>query len=197
MEDEPLSENLYEAPTSNLSVSETLPDNNPFYVVSSRKFLVLYVATLGSYIVYWIYRNWREYKLASNEKVMPILRAIFSIFFIHELFRKVQEKLDKNSINYSWKHRNLATYIVVLLLISNVLDRMSTKSAGSPFTDYASLIILAPLAYLFLNAQRAINIACGDENGSGNDKITAANIFWIVFGAALWGFTIYGLIITS
>lgn len=33
-----------------------------FYVVSTRKFAILFLATLGLYWIYWFYKNWDRYK---------------------------------------------------------------------------------------------------------------------------------------
>lgn len=33
-----------------------------FYIVSHRKFTVLFLATMSMYCVYWFYKNWDRYK---------------------------------------------------------------------------------------------------------------------------------------
>ena len=44
-----------------------VPGNADFYVVSLRKFYLLYIATLGGYVVYWFYRNWKLQKVATGD----------------------------------------------------------------------------------------------------------------------------------
>lgn len=77
--------NLYEAPQSTLSDVESLEDKE-FYVVSIKKFTILFMATFGFYSIYWFYRNWKMSKAKYRDDIWPVARGIFSIFFVHSLF---------------------------------------------------------------------------------------------------------------
>jgi hypothetical protein len=85
-------DNVYAAPTSNLNAPRT-QENGMFYVVSERKFYLLFIATLGMYSVYWFYQNWATYKAGSSygssdaASIWPLGRTILAIFFVHALFR--------------------------------------------------------------------------------------------------------------
>lgn len=189
-----MNSNPYQAPQSNQLTDVDASDELMFYVVSKRKFLVLFVATLGLYGVYWAYKNWQRYKAVSNEKVIPILRGFFQIFFTHSLFMKVQASLEKRGVDFAWSAKGHATWLVILLIISNLLDRLAMKSIGSPHTDFASFLIMIPLLLAYLKAQEAINRACGDAQGTSNGHFTGANLAWIAFGLILWGLSIYGVL---
>ena len=174
-------------------------DDALFYVVSIRKFTILYLATLGMYGVYWFYQNWARYNRNSpyaaraGNKIWPLPRAIFSVFFIHDLFRKVKAHAGLDKKVNAWSQGSDATFLVVLILLSNMLDRASAKSLGSPVTDVLSLLILLPLVHYFIRAQEMINISCRDQQGRGNADLSKANYAWIAFGALLWCLIVVGL----
>jgi hypothetical protein len=73
---------------SNTNNVSTEP-NKPFvsYVkVPFIVFLLLNFVTLGIYRIYWLYANWKAIKKAEKSNISPLWRAIFSVFFISQLF---------------------------------------------------------------------------------------------------------------
>ncbi|HEX7261717.1 MAG TPA: hypothetical protein VF258_07870, partial [Luteolibacter sp.] len=148
----------------------------------------------GIYQIYWFYQNWRLHKQMTGEKIWPLPRAIFSVFFVHALFREANNQRDRASVQLpAWNHSQQATVLVLLLIISNVIDRLSSQSVGSPITDYLSLLLLFPVVACLASAQQKINEACGDPLGESNSKFTAANFFWMVLGGLLWALVGFGL----
>ncbi|MCH8617911.1 hypothetical protein [Undibacterium sp. TS12] len=170
-----------------------------FYVVSRKKLAILYIATLGMYSVYWFYKNWSNYKNRMSDKfdddrsIWPVPRGIFAIFFTHALFREVKAYGDDNATVSEWNNESQATKLVLTMIVSNVLDRLSYRSIGSPYTDIASILILAPLLAQLLSAQQMINASCGDPNGESNSRFTVANYAWIVLGLLIWILVIFGI----
>ena len=186
--------NPYAAPAAELATDASAASTQPmFYVVSTRKAALLSVLTLNLYFVYWFYRNWSSYKAVTGEKVMPVLRAIFSIFFTHSLLRKVDEVISERGLQHVWNHSNLATSYVGLAIFGNMVDRMSFKEVGSPYTDVLSLLVVFALTALIVPMQRAVNLAAGDEDGSSNQQFTVANWIWMGLGGALWLLSLYGM----
>lgn len=193
-----MSENPYEAPQAEIVYQSNPADTAEFYVVSKKKMILLFVATLGIYQVFWFYQNWRLHKLASGGNIWPLPRAIFSIFFVHSLFRAVNARLESGSVGSTpWNHSQQATIIVLLLIASHILDRMASKLIGSPITDGLSLLLLWPLATCFASAQVRINEACGDPLGESNSKLTVANYVWIVLGVVFWALIGIGLFLPA
>jgi hypothetical protein len=174
-------------------------DPSMFYVVSRRKLVVLYLLTLGFYGVYWHYQNWARYNRNSpnaaraGNGVWPLPRAVFSVFFVHDLLAKVKAQGSRINEVGIWDTKPHAILLVLLLLLSNVLDRAASKSVGSPYTDVLALLILFPLAHQYSMAQTMINLSCGDPKGKGNDRFGAANIAWMVVGGLLWLLLLLGL----
>ncbi|SMF14433.1 hypothetical protein SAMN02745866_00935 [Alteromonadaceae bacterium Bs31] len=188
-----MSEDIYKTPEAELTSEHSL-DNDNFYVVSKNKFVTLYLGTLGLYGFYWMYTNWRRYKEHSKDNIWPIPRAIFHIFFTHSLFRNIDQCLLDKKITHPWKAETTATFYVVLLLVSNGLDRASAKSIGSPITDILSIAVLPLMMWVLLGAQHAINTSQNDLEGKGNCKFTIVNCLWLIFGGILWVMVVLGLL---
>lgn len=172
-----------------------------FYIVSRKKLAILYLATLGLYGIYWFYKNWSNYKHSTSDRfnpdraIWPVPRGLFSIFFVHALFREIKGFGRDNATLAEWNNEGNATKLVLTMIVSNVLDRLSYRSIGSPYTDLASLLILAPLLTLLVEAQRMINVSCGDPDGESNSRFTKANYAWIVLGTITWILVIIGLML--
>lgn len=121
------------------------------------------------------------------------MRAIFSFFFVHSLFRKIKLHGSGEPQVAAWSSGWHATLLVVLLIVSNALDRAAARNLGSPVTDILALLILAPLLYPFLHAQKMINISCNDPAGATNSQFTPANFAWIAFGSIVWCLVLLGM----
>jgi hypothetical protein len=171
-----------------------------FYVVSTRKFAILFLATVGLYPIYWFYKNWDRYKDRVPEAsrfgttVSPVVRAAFSVFFVHTLFRRIREHGIAHAACRDWASRLHATWLVVLLLAGECVDTIVDALLGRPYGDLASFIVLALTLFAFLKAQRMINLACGDPSGVGNARLSRANVAWVVAGALGWLWTIGELV---
>jgi len=183
--------NPYAAPRAELAFEEN--DKPSFYIVSKKKFTTLFFMTIGAYMVYWFYRNWKLYKDNNQESIWPIPRGIFNIFFTHSLFDRVEEHLTDAGISHSWNHSLTATGIVCLNILSNVLDRAARNEMGSPYTDIISILLLIPLYFLLVKAQAFINLSQSDPQGLKNQHFTPANWFWIVLGVLIWLLVIIGV----
>lgn len=180
-------------PPQSVLLSESEADVNQFYVVSKLKFTVLYLSTIGLYSIYWFYVNWRNFKVTSGEKIMPVPRAIFYIFFTHSLFDKVDANLKDKQIEYDWSPKTLASLFVILALVGSVLDRLSYREIGSPLTDILSIAIIPFSLLIILKVQDAINLSQNDRAGISNCKFTIYNYLWILLGIVFWMLIAVGL----
>lgn len=186
-----MTENLYAPP-----LSEPAPpvkdanDSPPFYIVATRKFWILLLSTVGTYQIYWFYRHWKAQKAATGERMWPLMRAIFVVFFTHSLFRRIDQANDAGRHPLSIH----ATVFVLLTILDSVVSRMARKDVGSPWTDLSELLLVPILGIFMAMAQTHANRACGDPEGSLNDDLTGANAFWILMGFILWGVIAFGLL---
>jgi hypothetical protein len=188
--------NPYTAPTSTLQ--EAPPDlqftDKNFYIVSKVKFYTLFAVTLGSYLVYWSYQNWRQLKTNAGVKCWPAPRGLFFVFFIHGMMKHVSAQAESIKYNISINLHNQATTAVVLIVVNHILDRLTAKNIGFPIVDLISIAILIPMGISIWTMQNVINAVSGDAEGNKNSKFTVANYIWIVLGILMWGFLIWNLL---
>lgn len=73
-----------------------------YFPVSTRKFIVMSVATGGLYELYWSYRNWDYIKRRDGLKIMPFWRAWFTLFFHYDLLKRMKGDLGSLAlVDYS------------------------------------------------------------------------------------------------
>lgn len=115
--------NIYAAPQSEVTLV-TEQETAQHYVVSEKKFLILFITTLGMYGVYWFWRHWNMYKIRTGEGLWPWARALFSVFFTHKLFNSFSngsiEETDEPSPSIS----KFATIYVLLAITDSMLSNM-------------------------------------------------------------------------
>jgi hypothetical protein len=68
LEIDPVSNNPYQAPQSKQLTDVPFSDEHVFYVVSKRKFAVLFIATFGFYGLYWVIKTDRATSLHPTKK---------------------------------------------------------------------------------------------------------------------------------
>ena len=180
-----MSENIYEAPSSKLEPEGSEGTANDFYVVSLKKLNVLFFATFSIYAIYWFYKNWQLIKVRENSNIWPVARGVFSIFFTHSLFNKIEARVEQTGGH--WKGGSLATLYVVVTLISTVMGYGSNV-----FLVLLSFTLIIPIWYPLYSAQYKINVICGDPKGDNNSEFTAANYVFIVLGLIVWVIGILG-----
>lgn len=184
-------DDIYAQPKSDpLPEAHQQQESNGLYVVSPRKFWIMLVTTLGIYQIYWFYRHWAAQKKSTGESMWPGLRALFSIFFTHSLFRRIHAANDFKTAQLS----GLATCFVLLSIIESVISRMSFNDVGSPWTDLIEFALVPLCGMCLVPAQKQANAACGDPDGSTNNKLMAANVVWMLIGLIIWGLGLFGLL---
>lgn len=170
-----------------------------FYVVSLRKFTILFLTTFGWYQVYWFYKNWDCFKdrhPSASEvgtTIWPVPRALFSIFFTHSLFRKIKEHAPDDPRIAAWHQSTHATLLVVLIVVSNVAAKVADRFVEDFWLTLFALVMVLPLMLVTRAAQAKANIACGDPQGASNATLTIANYIWMVLGCLFWLAVLAGL----
>jgi hypothetical protein len=179
--------NLYAAPASQVVDTQgPAGRSDEFYIVSVRKFCLLFISTFSLYQLYWFYVHWARYRRVHQLSLWPVPRAIFSLFFAHALAGHIDESLRGSGRRFAWAPTTAATVYVVAQLISNLADRIPWPVAAEPIATVATLLMIVPTGWALLTFQRAANTACGDPGGESNRRLTAANYIWLVLGALLW-----------
>ncbi|WP_175405585.1 MULTISPECIES: hypothetical protein [unclassified Pseudomonas] len=185
-------ENPYRAPEAPLVEAHAGAEQaSRFFVISITKMVVLYVATLGLFNLYWMYKHWSIQKPYMPRKINPPLRSLFMIFYIHSLARRVHEALPEER-RRAWRYGSDATWAVVLLILSNVADKLTSRIPELSHYSLPFLILgLVPLIPL-TNIQRRANEASGDPLGRGNASLTRYNVPFLILGGLLWVLILIG-----
>ena len=179
-------EDIYTAPKSDLGNELIDGSKCEFFPTSQRKLVILFIATFGAYPVYWFYKNWELYKKNAEKKIMPLLRAIFYIFFTHSLFRRVEDAARRKEISISWGASSLATLFVILTITSTILDRAAENSVTIGLVDYASLAMVFILLGPIYMVQEVVNKINDDPQGRLNSAFSIYNFIFIVLGGLMW-----------
>lgn len=64
------------------------------------RFVILSLATANIYQIYWFYKNWTFFKEKENSSMRPSWRALFAIFYIWGLGKRMNSLLKKENIGY-------------------------------------------------------------------------------------------------
>ena len=176
------------APGSIESDSENTPE---FFPVAEGKLITLYILSFGLYGVYWFYKNWKLQQPKMDKKISPSLRAIFSIFFTHALFRRINERAGNLEQKHKFNANALATLFVGAVIISNLFDRVSMNTgiiAGMTNSTViiSSVIIFILSAYPLVTVQATVNRINNDMLGYLNHKYSIWNYLLITLGAISW-----------
>lgn len=186
-----MSDNIYAPPTA--ALTETVKTSPEFYVISKNKLLVLSLLSFGLYTYIWSYKNWSAYKKANQLDIWPLARAFFFIFFIHQLYRRADDRIARSGRKFDFDFEQWATVFVVVTVGARLFEVAANRIDSWLF--YKPLAILAvPLcAYILQQAQGLINYAAGDPEGQSNARFNPWNYLVIVPGAVMWCMTLMGL----
>ncbi|MGO1070763.1 hypothetical protein [Lysobacter sp. CA199] len=186
--------NLYAPPASQVVDAPGPVDRSrEFYVVSARKFCLLFFFTFSLYQLYWFYAHWSRYGNAHRLNLWPVPRSLFSLLFAHSLANRIDGSLRVADRRFDWTPALPATVYVIAQLISNVIDYLPWPEASTAYVDAITLSMILPTGLALLRIQRAANAACGDPQGESNHRLTPANYVWLAIGVVVWGLIVLGL----
>ena len=92
----------------------------PFFSITFLKFLLLTIATVGLYEIWWFYEHWRQVRNTTGARITPVARAIFSPIYCYALFNRVKNDLEDHGL-YSKFSPGLLTVIYIGLLAAQQL----------------------------------------------------------------------------
>ncbi|MDF1781855.1 MAG: hypothetical protein P1U67_11200 [Alcanivoracaceae bacterium] len=189
------SNNPYQAPTANLQ--DALGSNMPqYYVVSVFKLLVMCIATMNLYLAYWFYRQWKALQPTMDKKIMPVPRGIFSVFFVKDLFNRIDEHRVDRQVAGRWNHASASTLFIAMVIAGYVIDRLVPEAEAFTWYDFLTFVPSGVIIAVMVPAQRAINSICDDPKGVGNQSFTAANWLWLLLGGMLWALIAIGVAVS-
>ena len=171
----------------------TATDLSPgaLYTVAIRKFLMLYLLTGGGYLFYWSYRNWATYKKTTGAAITPVVRGLFWPFFILELFDNIQRSLDIRGRGYFWYCEARGLLIMLVVMICILLSLFFDRPSDTVFVLVVDAVLMAGSLFLFIGAQRAINILADDPQGLGNHGFSSGDVLWTLLGGMCMALVVY------
>ncbi len=176
--------NPYAAPRANLV--QPIIQQPTFFVVAPRKLVLMVLLSQGFYAFYWLYKHWKSYRAATGARVLPLVRAFFSVFFVYALVMKIKQALDLKDAFYRWWPRCFALgWITCAFLPFTYIWFVSSLTALK-----LGLCLAIVQVAMAVQIQHAVNHLENDPRGHANSRITWANGIWICIGVFLWVFAI-------
>jgi hypothetical protein len=151
-----------------------------FFAVSVAKFAVMSVATAGLYQLYWFYKHWQVIRARTGERLSPVLRALFNVFFVYPLFRRVAEETPPGQVSP-----------LLLAIVFIAVGVASLLPLSEPWS-FVGLFSVLPL----LEVQSQANLANlrRTPEAPRNSSLTWTNLVGLAACAALWTLVIGGLV---
>ena len=173
-----MQDNLYLSPEKQIK-----PE---FYVVSAQKFVVLFLGTAGLYMTYWFYKQWEYYKQTHQGKEWPLMRALFSVFFVHSLFRILTQRYQQKSGRQSSALNTASILFILVAGISFISSNVPETAEISPYLVLVNLFTTPLFCWFCYQAQWFANYICEDIEGESNNTFSGANYMWIALGISMW-----------
>ena len=182
-----MSNEIYNAPQAELANENDQANAKEFFIVSTRKLWIMGLVTMGIYLIFWNYYHWRNYRQSiDDQSIWPVPRAIFSLFFIGSLMKLISEAFE-NKTGEAWAYTKYVVIYIFVSLISWFTSLIGDDSQVFIIIDVLFLIFGTILfIYSVVPAQEKANKVCDDSAGLSNNKLTAANIIWIILFVLFW-----------
>lgn len=153
-----------------------------FFTPSTMKLVLMSIATLGFYQLYWFYKNWMLIKKRSNQNLLPFWRTFFSPLWAFSCFKHIKLAAEETSIP-------APPSIGLLALVYFVLNAMS--QLPDPYWLISILSFFAPIVPVNTVAL-AINQKIGAKNYE-NSTFSTWNWLGLAGGGLVVVFVIIGV----
>jgi hypothetical protein len=149
-----------------------------WFTPSMTKLLVMDLATLGLYKIYWHYRQWANVKRREGTDIMPFWRAVFSPVWLYFLLQRMAQERSRLGLP------GMPAGLIALLYLALVF----TYLVPPPWDLLGSVLTVVPILMANRHAM-TLNEATG---GAVEGRFSALNVAGIVIGAILWLLIIVG-----
>lgn len=200
-----MSDVFYTPPAADLQPTKS--DEHEFFTVAPRKLIVMMLLTHGLYGAYWLYQNWKHYKIRSGRPIWPLARTILALFYVPSLFCKI-DRAFKSRDERGMPHWCVSAILYVALPFAPFiigmaygLYRVSAGFDSAPVGFWFEFVIGTAVfvfqSLIVLRAQRFINQVNEDPNGQANERYSLGNAIWIFIGVLIWFWMTFGMYVTS
>lgn len=186
-------QDIYKSPEADLAIEKRGDDDVDFFAVSLTKLSVMYIFTFGLYLLVFFYQNWKIQKTKHELNVIPVLRAVFSIFFVHSLFSRMKGEAEKKGLETDVAFSALATVYVILSIAAWLLSNIPAEGVEFAIGYSVSLVLTLAILYPLRRVQKVVNLINDDERGEINSHYTGYNWLFIALGAVIWPFSLIGV----
>lgn len=152
-------------------------------IISTNKFILLNLLTFNLYAIWWVYTSWRFFKEREDLEIYPVARALFSIFFLYELFNKIKYFAKSNGHEKEYSSGLLLLGILSIVIISYFPGPISFLSICS------SMFYIKPFEALNYGIEASGHYHVAEQRG-----FDTAQIIMLVIGFLLWGGLIISLV---
>ena len=141
--------------------------------VSPRKFYIMAIMTMGLYVIYWWYQQWKTIEREEAVNILPLVRAFFSLFFCHDFFKRIHPKPLSTYLT--------VTYILVCIMTA-VLGVIGVISFWLILLQMALTVLGLPGILWW-----SVDAILGASNGQDvDDSFNAYSYLALFCGVFLW-----------
>jgi len=166
-----------------------------FLSLSATRLILMGVATMGIFSLYWFFKNWKFLKQRDKLNIMPFWRSIFGIFFLYDLLSKIRDDRELSQ----WSQARYATgWLTAGWIITTLIANWMTNAEVVGWIAFMG-ILLASLTILFLlpaqqhivkvNSRRGVNPVFSAWSLGQWGFLGAGALLWALVGI---GFATYG-----
>ncbi len=177
----------------NLEEHSSASKDCQFLYIPISRLVIMSILTGGLYQAYWMYKNWKYIKERDKMDIKPFWLSVFGIFFIHKLFKIIQDSLTNTTFFADYYSAEpLATVWVVLNVLGSILSRSNDV--------FINIIggLLSMFTFLILESvQKYINILNQSiEPKPKYHKWSIGHFVCLFLGLLIWSLSIYGIAFT-
>src|SRR5262245_18837432 len=93
-----------------------------FLYVPVARLVLLSIASLGVYEIYWVYKNWQFIKQRRAEDIWPFWRAVFAVVWCKDLLQEIHDDPEARAIRpASFSPGLLATGFILLSAVGGAV----------------------------------------------------------------------------
>ncbi len=156
-----------------------------FFAVSPLKLVVMSIATLGIYELFWFFANWQRMKRRGQRNISPFWRTFFACFTCYSLFRSVKEAAVSANVKTSISPGVLAVGWVITTFMWRLPD-------PAWLIAYGAVFFLVPVQKVVNDVNHALY-----PDHDPNTRFTGWNIAGIVVGGLLLGLILFGTLMPA
>lgn len=164
--------------------NERQQDIEPQEILNTGRFIILSVMTLGLYELWWIYKAWRFFQRRNNLDIIPVLRALFSIFFLYALMERIQEFAKEKGYGKEYPSGALTAGFIIVNILSNLPNPYLFISL------FSFVFLIPPFEALNYAKQHSIEFVTVEQTSFNQRQIVLlvmGTIFWILITADAYG----------